>query len=76
MSYHKLFSNTPNLITKLQSNGYHCYATIDSGMTEIGFNAKFENNDVGNNNNGDNINYDKNNRKLDDSNKKKKNRYS
>ena len=47
MSYHKLFSNTPNLITKLQSNGYHCYATIDSGMTEIGFNAKFENNDVG-----------------------------
>lgn len=47
MSYHNLFNHTPNLITKLQSNGYHCYATIDSGMTEIGFNVKFENNDVG-----------------------------
>ncbi|MCV0430390.1 sulfatase-like hydrolase/transferase [Nitrosopumilus sp.] len=47
MSYHKIFSDSSNFITILQNNGYHTFATMDSGLTEIGFDVNFENEDKG-----------------------------
>lgn len=47
MSYHKIFSNSPNFLNLLQKNGYHTYATMDSGLIELGFDANFENDDQG-----------------------------
>jgi arylsulfatase A-like enzyme len=47
MTYHKIFSENTNFITHLQKNGYHTYATMDSGLVELGFNVHFENDDQG-----------------------------
>jgi len=47
MTYHKIFSDNTNFITHLQKNGYHTYATMDSGLVELGFDVHFENDDQG-----------------------------
>ena len=47
MSYHKIFSKHPNFLNLLQKNEYHTYATMDSGLIELGFDVHFENEDQG-----------------------------
>lgn len=47
MSYHKIFSDVPNFLTKLKKFGYHVFCTMDSAFIELGFSKFFENKDQG-----------------------------
>ena len=41
--YYKIHSESTSYINDLKNNGYHCYATMHSGLDAMGFSSYFEN---------------------------------